>query len=351
MATEILRFEMAAPDDTRELATALRTLGAREIVRLALAIKTEGTATINDFGRSLALRAIADCLAEAGVPPTVPAQTIVSTGSEGIIAPGGYLVAERKTGGISGLAFGAAHSPPLKPEQMMSVPLQARIAGEVVKAALADADAHAADIALVLMKTPLLTREEAAGLPPLQRERAGSSALARGIAALGVAAALGEIDAAALSEDALGRRPDLHSRRAMVFSGTETRRCEAIVLANVAGGPQPVRSGLIADLIDIDGMARILAPEAAEPIAAARELARSGRIRAVFLKASIAPDGRVRGGRTTAFSSDLDPDKHMRATASGALGALLGHGRFFVSGGAEHQAPPGGAVFAAVVAP
>jgi cyanuric acid amidohydrolase len=221
----------------------------------------------------------------------------------------------------------------------------------VVTAAIVDAGVTPANVALVLMKTPLLTRAEAAGLPPLQRERAGSSALARAIAALGIGAALGEVDPKALAEDVLGRRIELHSRRAMVFSGTETRRCEAIVLANVAGGPKPVRSGLIADLIDVDGMARILAPSAARPVDAARELAGANKIRAVFLKASIAPDSHVRGGRTTAFSSDLDPDKHMRATASGALGALLGHGRFFISGGAEHQAPLGGGVFAAVVVP
>ena len=64
----------------------------------------------------------------------------------------------------------------------------------------------------------------------------------------------------------------------------------------------------------------------------------------MFLKAGVAPDGRVRGERTTVFHSDLDPDKHMRATASGVIGGILGTGRVFVSGGTEHQAPPGGGV-------
>ncbi|MGO8909519.1 MAG: ring-opening amidohydrolase [Bradyrhizobium sp.] len=350
MAVEILRFEMAAPDDTAELARMLQSLGSPNLKNLALAVKTEGTATINDFGRALALRAIEQCLADSGIGSGVPVQTIISTGSEGIIAPGGYLLAELDRGGVAGLAFGAARSEPVPPAEMMSVPAHGRIATRVVAEAMAKIGANPSDVALVLMKAPLLTRDEAVGLSPLYRERAGHSVLARGIAALGIGAALGEVEETALADDVLGRGTQLHSRRAMVFSGTETRRCEAIVLANQPGGPKPVRSGLIADLIDIDGMARILAPGASRPIAAARELARAGKIRAVFLKASIAPDGRLRGGRTTAFSSDLDPDKHMRAAASGALGALLGHGRFFVSGGAEHQAPPGGGVFAAVVA-
>jgi cyanuric acid amidohydrolase len=315
-----------------------------------LAVKTEGTATVNDFGRTLTLRAIEQCLAVSGIGRGVTVQTIASTGSEGIIAPGGYLFAELEGGGIEGLVFATAQSEPLRPAEMMAVSAHSLIARRVVSEAMAKIGAAVADVALVLMKAPLLTRDEAAGLPPLYRERSGHSAFARGIAALGIGAALGEVDAAALIDDSLGRNAELYSRRAMVFSGTETRRCEAIVLANLPGGPKPMRSGLIADLIDIDGMARILAPGATEPIAAARELARAGKVRAVFLKASIAPDGMLRGGRTTAFSSDLDPDKHMRAAASGALGALLGNGRFFVSGGAEHQAPPGGGVFAAVVA-
>ena len=70
---------------------------------------------------------------------------------------------------------------------------------------------------------------------------------------------------------------------------------------------------------------------------------------AVLLKAGIAPDGRVRGERTTVYQSELDPDKHMRASASGVVGSLLGTGRIFVSGGTEHQAPPGGGICACIV--
>ena len=63
----------------------------------------------------------------------------------------------------------------------------------------------------------------------------------------------------------------------------------------------------------------------------------------------IAPDGRVRGCRTTVLSSEAAPDKQLRAAASGFLGGILGDVRAFVSGGAEHKAPPGGGLFACIV--
>jgi cyanuric acid amidohydrolase len=313
--------------------------------------KTEGTATINDFSRSLALRAIQSCLAESGVAPDSRVQIILSTGSEGVISPGGYLIADVEEGhsGLPGLALGMARSRPLRPAEMITVD-HARIAEQVITEAISDSGVGRDDIGLVLMKTPLLTREEAIGLPASQLERANSSGLARGVAALGIASALGEIDPSQITDDALGRRLDLYCRRAMVFSGTETRCCETIVLGNRSASRGNVRSGIVADLIDIDGMARIIAPGAGNRIEAARTVTGAGRLRAAFLKAGVAPDGRLRGNRTTVFSSDLDPDKHMRAAASGVLGALLGDTRVFVSGGAEHQAPLGGGVFAAVIA-
>lgn len=347
MSIELSRFEMAAPDDVRSLTRALHQSAAHVASRLAIVAKTEGTATINDFGRSLATRAMRDCLAAAKV--RAETQIILSTGSEGIITPGGYLFVQ-KVGGPSrlpGLALGMARSPVMAPADLMN-DRHIAIARQTVTEAIADAGIGQDDVALVLAKTPLLTREMAVDLPAVQKERANSSSTARAAAALGIGVALGEIAPADAVSEAVGRRHNLHARRAMVFSGTETDRLEVIVLGNRPGMPQAVRSGLIADLIDIDGLAQIATGRTEGALVRARELAATGRVAAAFLKAGVAPDGRVRGHRTTVFSSDLDPDKHMRAAASGVLGALFGDTRFFVSGGAEHQAPLGGGVFAMI---
>jgi cyanuric acid amidohydrolase len=345
VGVDVIRFEMSSPGDNRHLGEILQHVSAHEAERIAIVGKTEGTATINDFGRALATRAIQDALAAAKV--RAEPHIILSMGSEGIISPGGYLfvdVPSRNTA-LPGLVLGLANSPPLTPADMMS---ERHI--EAVRAttqrAIRDSGLTEAEVALVLCKNPLLTRDAADHLPPEQKAFGNLSWGSRGIAALGIGIALSEVDPGEVRPSIIGRRHDIFSRRAMVFSGTETNRIEILVLGNRAGAPAAIRSGQIEDIIDIDGLAKIVTD--AGGLNAVRALGNADRIVASFLKANVAPDGKVRGHRTTVYSSDLDPDKHMRAVASGVLGALLGDTRFFVSGGAEHQAPPGGGIFAVI---
>lgn len=345
MGVDVIRFEMAAPDDSRHLREILRHISADEAKRIAIVAKTEGTATINDFGRALATRIIHDAFADAKV--RAKPHVILSMGSEGIITPGGYLfidVPGRETA-FPALALGLASSPPLTPTDMMT-DRHIEMARLTTLRAIDEAGLDEADVALVLSKNPLLTREDARDLTFEQKAFANLSWASRGIAALGIGIALGEVNPEEAHPSIVGRRHDIFSRRAMVFSGTETDRIEVLVLGNRPGRPPSIRSGQIKDIIDIEGLAKIITDE--NGLDAVRRVGVAGRVVASFLKANVAPDGRVRGHRTTIYSSDLDPDKHMRAVASGVLGALLGDTRFFVSGGAEHQAPPGGGIFAVI---
>ena len=345
MGVDVFRFEMAHPGDGQHLREILRCIDPIQAKRIAVVAKTEGTATINDFGRSLATRAIQDAFADVGIR-TAP-NIILSMGSEGIISPGGYLFVDGQSDAraLDGLAFGLSRSQPLTPADTMSE-RHIQAARSATLSAIGDAGIRIEDVALVLAKSPLLTRDKAVHLPAKQKELANLSWASRGIAALGIGVALNEIDASVAHVDILGRRHDLFCRRAMVFSGTETDRVEVIVLGNKPGVPPAIRCGQIEDIIDIRGLARIVSDEGT--VERALSISSAGHIVASFLKAGIAPDGRVRGQRTTAFSSEVDPDKHMRAVGSGVLGALLGDTRFFVSGGAEHQALPGGGLFAVI---
>jgi cyanuric acid amidohydrolase len=69
----------------------------------------------------------------------------------------------------------------------------------------------------------------------------------------------------------------------------------------------------------------------------------------IFAKAEAAPDGTVRGLRHTMLdASDIGSTRHARAAVGGLIGGLSGTSAVYVSGGAEHQGPPGGGPVAAI---
>ena len=71
----------------------------------------------------------------------------------------------------------------------------------------------------------------------------------------------------------------------------------------------------------------------------------------MLAKVEASPDGRLRGHRHTMLDdSDLSATRHARAFVAGALAGIVGHAEIYVSGGAEHQGPPGGGPVALVVA-
>ena len=77
MSTDVIRFEMAAPDDVSQCIQALATADPQSISRLAIIAKVEGAATINDFSRQLALLAFRNMLSSAGLE-RVPQQIILA---------------------------------------------------------------------------------------------------------------------------------------------------------------------------------------------------------------------------------------------------------------------------------
>lgn len=351
MAVVVRRFEAASPADTTGLRAALNGLDRAKIRRVAIIAKTEGPATVNDFSRVLALQNFRLCLAEYGLDDEARSQIIISMGCEGLISPGGYLIVDYEgehEEGLAGLRFGMARSRPVTAAEMITSK-HSLLASGTVSEAIQSAGLTPESVELVLMKTPILTMEEAVNLTAEKQKQAGQSGLARGTAALGIALALQELQPEQINDGAIIGQPDLHATRSMVFSGNETRCCEVIVLGNADPQRKVIRTGIIHDLVDIDSMAAIITGGPAIDLAAVRGKCAHGALQAAFFKAGVAPNGRVRGHRTTVFASDLDPDKHMRAAASGVIGALLGDTRVFVSGGAEHQAPPGGGIFSVIL--
>lgn len=346
MPTTIDLFDWQRLGEFHALEALLRARGADAARALVVLGKTEGTATLNDFSREVAMAGASSAIEAVGGPDLLARTTsLFSTGCEGLASPFGMLLTIPSEGSRSqgGLAVGIARTAPLPPLLRGGAEHAQHVAAGVT-AAITDAGLSAADVALVLVKSPVCP----ADLPDANPARAGSTGAARAAGALGAALALGDITATALNSAEPLARCTLHGTRCMAFSGTELDHDEIVVLGNRPGaGGLRIASTPLADALDVGAMRRLAAGLGARWDADGVPV-RGTMPKAMFLKLGAPPGGRLRGARTTVLSSDLTPDKHLRAAASGIAGALFGTTRIFVSGGAEGQAPPGGGLFAAI---
>jgi cyanuric acid amidohydrolase len=193
----------------------------------------------------------------------------------------------------------------------------------------------AADVHFVQIKCPLLTNEriedaERRGASVATDDTYHSMALSRGASALGVALALGEIKDA--PEAAVCRDWSLYSKVASTSAGVELLRNEIVVLGNATGwaGDLLIDHDVMKDAIDADAARRVLARLGGETVA-------------VLAKAEASPTGEIRGRRHTMLDdSDIHSTRHARALVGGVLAGVIGDTLLYVSGGAEHQGPPGG---------
>lgn len=330
MTIIIETFGTHGPADTEGLSAALRKLPFDRVRRLAVFGKTEGPATLNDVSRDLAQMATERAIRDAGGSVILEKTwQIFSTGCEGVASPMTALVADiadEQPPSQMGLAFGAGRSPPLPAQERCGIGHVA-VAADTVRAAMQSAGLTAAQVALVLIKSPVLSGNEAARAPGRLARHAGSTGASRGAAALGAGVALEQIRLDALGDDPVGVTKS-YAERVMAFSGTETNSIETIVFGmRAAGDPAwAVESLHLADMLDVEGL---------------RRATHGGTPDLLFFKAGIPPSGVLRGMRTTVLTSDLPADKQLRAAASGVVGACFGGVHSFISAGAEHQGPPG----------
>jgi cyanuric acid amidohydrolase len=224
---------------------------------------------------------------------------------------------------------------------------QVLLVADSVKAAMQDAGiANPADVHFVQVKCPLLTlariaEAEASGRTVATRDTLKSMGFSRGASALGVAVALGEIDAGEIADTDICSRDDLFSRCASTSAGVELTDHEIVVLgmSDTWSGPLSIDHAVMQNAID-SGSVR----------AARDRLPSSGRLAAVLAKAEPDPSGKVGGKRHTMLDdSDISGTRHARAFVGGVLAGVFGITDLYVSGGAEHQGPPGGGPVAIIV--
>ncbi|HUC51668.1 MAG TPA: ring-opening amidohydrolase [Xanthobacteraceae bacterium] len=365
LSFDVLRIVTKGPGDVSGLMGLIATgkLSAPDIV--AVLGKTEGNGGVNDFTREYAVAALREALApHLTLEPRKVEEKIafvMSGGTEGVLSPHltvfvrGVSRDEIQTGDVHAssnkrLSIGIAHSRDFLPEEIGRKP-QIDETMQAVHRAMADAGIDdPEDVHFVQVKCPLLTSEriEAAarrGCNTVTTSGYASMGYSRGASALGVAAALGECEG--IDERQVLKDWDLFSAVASCSAGIELMHNVVIVMGNAACSTSPFVIGhaVMRDSIDISAVLEALRSVGLGSAAAQSD----ARLVNVFAKAEASPDGTVRGFRHTMLDdSDVGSTRHARAAVGGLIGGLAGTGAVYVSGGAEHQGPPGGGPVAVI---
>lgn len=324
--------------------------------------KTEGNGCVNDFTRDFASQAWCNLLApHLGISAHAVHQRVafvMSGGTEGVLSPH-FTVFTRRAGGEPQagrprLAVGIGFTRDFLPEEMGRM-AQVNETAQAVAAAMRDAGIrHSRDVHFVQIKCPLLTAAKigaarARGVDTVTHDTYESMGASRGASALGAALALGEVKAHALSDAAICRDWALHSGTASTSAGIELENNVVIVMgmSETAASPYVIDHGVMRDAIDAAAARDCLRRLGFDPDRDTQAIAE--RVVNIFAKAEAAPDGMVRGARHTMLNdSDINSTRHARAAVGAVLASVLGQTAIYVSGGAEHQGPPGGGPFAIV---
>ncbi|MCJ9673801.1 MULTISPECIES: ring-opening amidohydrolase [unclassified Neorhizobium] len=344
LRAHVYRIPADGPDDVAGVeALFAGGLAVKNVV--AVLGKTEGNGCVNDFSRGYATRSFEDLFHRHGVDGV---STVMSGGTEGALSPH-WTIFTRETveaPGERALAIGASRTPVL-PTYHLGRRQQVLLVADGVRAAMRDAGIDdPADVHFVQIKCPLLTSRriseaEAAGATVATRDTLKSMGLSRGASALGVAVALGEVDEAEIADADIGIRFDLFSNCASTSAGVELIDHEIIVLGMSSqwSGPFAIDHAVMENAIDARSVRR-----------ARERLPENSRLAAVLAKAEPDPSGKIGGKRHTMLDdSDISGTRHARAFVGGVLAGVFGITDLYVSGGAEHQGPPGGGPVAIIV--
>jgi cyanuric acid amidohydrolase len=363
--TDTFRIAMAGPADLSGL-TGLISEGALDPAHIvAMLVKTEGNGGVNDFTREYTCATIATTMAPylRLAPAEVESRIaiVVSGGTEGILSPHATIfarvpVTERekdKRDAGKRLAIGVAATRDFLPQEIGRKP-QIEATADAVKTAMRDAGiSSAADVHWVQVKCPLLTADRVrearrAGHEPATESAYKSMAYSRGASALGVAVALGEITAP-IADEAVLLDWSLSSGVASASAGIELKNNIVIVLGNstAASGDSVIAHAVMQDAIDASAIMTAVQNAGGEGVLAAT--AGASRIVNVLAKADPSPDGMLRGWRHIMLDdTDISATRHARAAVGGVIAGITGCPAVFVSGGAEHQGPPGGGPVAVI---
>ena len=367
MRASVHRLTLRDPSDVSQLATAIDTGQINPAHIVAFIGKTEGNGLVNDYTRGYLVQSLTLLLAaRLGKTAEAIATSIAfvfSGGTEGVLTPH-YTVfcvdpspAPPDPDGRRGkrLAIGRALTRAPLPEEI-GTRAQVALVADAVARAMNEAGIHdPADIHFVQVKGGCVTAEglrdaKARGVSVASADPNRSMTLSRVAGAFGVMQALGDIDAAHIDESLFLPRPDLWSDRASVSSGIEVTMNEVVVFGNAEGWDSPLIIGhhTMQDALDINGIYACLDSLGIHCRGNSQDPALA-RIACALVKCEPDASGMIRGQRHTMWQDgDIHAQRHIRGAVGGLVAGVLGDTRIFVSGGAEHQGPPGGGLIALI---
>lgn len=359
-AHRILSAPMAGPDDTTAVEAELERHGIPLSAVRAVMCMTEGDGLARGFSALAFSDLFADRLGwdRETVADRVP--LIMIGGCTGLVVPYAGLFVEvpdydRPSPG-GGLCVGISCTADIGLEQFGTLTMVDAVSA-AVRTAMDDAgisdtaDVHCVQVKAPWPTTPALAEAAASGrrVATLDGDRAG--ALARAAGALGVAVALGEVDRASLQDADIGTNLSLSSSVASASAGTERTNVAVLVLGNSASSSSPYRigHGVMRDGIDVAGVHDALRSAGFDAAGVTPGRPLPG-VDHVFVKSAVDTAGSCRGRRHVLQTDYLAPYSWLlgKAVVHATVAGVVGDPLMQVSGGGEHQGPPGGGLVAVV---
>src|SRR5262249_40651708 len=285
-----------------------------------------------------------------------------SGGCDGVITPHATVFARNAWTGPASelrLAIGTAMSAELLPEDIGRPAMVEKVA-QAVKAAMREAGIDDPNnVHYVQTKTPLLTIDSVRDAQSRGNEVAcevhDSMGVSNGTAALGIAAALGEIKPPRAEQ--ICKDLDLYSSVASCSSGVELTQTQVVLLGNKAGAGARYRIGharmgqaLRHDALDLAAIYDAIRNAGLDLPTRPRAADLDGRLINCFIKCEADRRGTLRGRRQIMLDdSDVPHHRHSKAAVGGVAAAAIGDPAVCVSVDAMHQGPRGGGPVIAII--
>jgi cyanuric acid amidohydrolase len=364
MQTKVFRVPMKSPEDIKEIEKLINEGEFDPKNVITIMGKTEGNGCVNDFSRgyaTLALKVLFAKLLEVDLDEAGKRiNLIMSGGTEGVISPHFTIFVCEETGKgdlkTPKLALGAARTRSFLPEEIGRMPQvleTARAVQQAMKKAFIECPE---DVHLVQIKCPLITAQrikqaESRGNDVVTHDTYESMGFSRGASALGIAIALGEISESQINDEIICRDWSLYSSVASTSAGIELMDNEILVMGNSTSwsGNLSIGHDVMHDAIDAGAVKKALT-RAGLQFNESYTKEQQQRIVNIFAKAEADPSGKVRGRRHTMLDdSDINQTRQARCVVGGVIASIIGDPMIYVSGGSEHQGPPGGGPVAAII--